>query len=108
PDWAIGRDQWGLTGQNDANSPQPNYAVVLQRTLADQAAAAKVRVDIAHEIEFRGGAGNIVVFEYPDASYIGKSLAELATIRHTAPLDLVLKLQLEGFPNRPGGARLRS
>ncbi len=46
--------------------------------------------------------------DYPIKSYIGKSIAELAKDNGVSDIDMVIKLQLEGFTDRRGGARLRS
>jgi len=105
PGWAIGFGQWDETG---AESAAPDYAARLAETLADPEAAADVRRDVRHEMQFRGGPERIVVFEYPDSAYIGRSLAELAEERGVSPVEMALVLQEEGFRDRPGGARLRS
>ncbi|MBI4538410.1 MAG: amidohydrolase family protein [Gemmatimonadetes bacterium] len=104
PFWALGQDRW--SGRRSAGSA-PDYREALRKTLADASRADDLRKDISHEITYRGGPENIVVFEHPDPSYIGKSLAELAAARRQSPVEFAITLQLEGFPNRPGGARLR-
>ena len=43
-------------------------AEALRQTLMDSKLAATVRSDIAHEIARRGGADNVVVYEYTDTS----------------------------------------
>jgi N-acyl-D-amino-acid deacylase len=112
PEWAM-RDSGepvsaGASGSLRKPNVPPNYAALLERQLKSEGTAAKIRADVAFEIVRRGEAQNIVVYEYPQASYVGKSLADLARARAMTPVDLVLRLQLEGFPDRPGGARLRS
>ncbi|MBI4540081.1 MAG: amidohydrolase family protein [Gemmatimonadetes bacterium] len=107
PSWAIGGDGEGENAPG-ARSAAADYAAALRRTLADPEAARKVRQDIAHELEFRGGAENIVIFEHPDASLIGKSVADMAAARGISTVEAGIALQLEGFKGRPGGARLRS
>ncbi|MDQ7052831.1 MAG: amidohydrolase family protein [candidate division KSB1 bacterium] len=47
------------------------------------------------------------MFEYPDSSFIGRSLAELAGRFGVSPVDMAIKIQLEGDASRPGGARIR-
>jgi hypothetical protein len=37
----------------------------------------KIRKDIAHEIDRRGGPSNIIIYEFPQKEYIEKSLAEV-------------------------------
>src|SRR5690606_21312903 len=75
--------------------------------LAEPASAAKLRRDIAHEVARRGGPENVVVFDYPDSSKIGKSLAEIAAARKETPVETAIALQLEGSTDRPGGGRMR-
>lgn len=56
----------------------------------------------------RGGPENIVVFEHPDRSFIGKNLDEPAKAGDITPVEMAFELQYEGYRDRPGGARLRS
>ena len=98
--------EWALTVPSGGGAP--NYGALLKRQLEDPERAAKIRSDIAFEIVRRGEAANIRVFEYPDASYVGKTLAELARAHGLSVVELVIRLQLDGFTERPGGARLRS
>lgn len=79
----------------------------LEAVLADDARAAALREDIAHEVRRRGGEEKIVVFDYPDSAYVGKTLAELSAERGVEPVDMAIALQLEGYPDRRGGARIR-
>ncbi|MGH7482681.1 MAG: amidohydrolase family protein, partial [Longimicrobiales bacterium] len=102
PDWV-----YDDVRDDDDDDERPDYAAALRVALADPATAADVRRDIAHEIRRRGGAANVVVFEYPEESAIGQSVAELAAARGVDPVDMAIALQLEGDPNRRGGGRLR-
>jgi len=104
PEWALGEERWG----GGADNATPDYREALRRTLSDPSKAAGLRRDIEHEIAYRGGAENIVVFDHPDRSFIGKSVAELAAARGQTPTEFAITLQLEGFPDRAGGARARS
>lgn len=96
PRWAV------RTGEG--NGPR---ADALRRTMADPKLLETVRSDIAHEIARRGGADNVVVYEYTDASLYGKSLAEIAQRWRVDPVDAAIRIQLEGLPERAGGARMR-
>lgn len=82
-------------------------ATALRATLADAAKAATVRSDIDHEIARRGGADNIIVYNYSNKSLYGKSLAEIAKLWSVEPREAAIRIQLEGLPNRSGGARMR-
>ena len=102
PGWAIGAGEFG-EGRNSTS----DYASALRKTLADPEQAAKVRRDIAHEIARRGGAGRVVVFEYPDTAVVGKSIGDVAAGRAISPVDAAIALQFEGDVTRPGGGRMR-
>ena len=98
--WEGGRAERRSDGTRDFRS-------ALRRVLDDPDKVKDLKWDVAHEIARRGGAGNIVVFEFPDSSIIGKSLAELAHRRGVTPVETAIAIQLEGFADRPGGARVR-
>ena len=102
PGWALGEERWG-----DNQNATPDYREALRGTLADASKAEGLRRDIRHQVTYRGGAENLVVFDYPDRSYIGKSVAELAAARGQSVAEFAITLQLEGFGDRRGGARLR-
>jgi N-acyl-D-amino-acid deacylase len=108
PGWALatggGR---GSAGGGGAAGGRPDYAAALNRVLADSAAAAKLRQDISHEIRRRGGPDNVVVFDYPDSTAVGRSVGELARRRGVAPVEMAIRLQLEGDVTRRGGGRMR-
>ena len=106
PEWAVGADGEAAGGDPDAGAP--DYAEALRETLADPERARMLRQDIAYETEFRGGAENIVVFDYPDRTLIGRSVAEIAAERGISAVDAAIQLQLEGMRDRRGGGRLRS
>ena len=91
PRWAIGG----------------NHSESLKKVLADPVKTKDLRLDIKHALNWRGGADNIIVMDYPDKSYIGKSLGEIAKAQGISDIEIAIKLQLEGYPKRPGGARLR-
>ncbi|MGE0461835.1 MAG: amidohydrolase family protein [Vicinamibacterales bacterium] len=82
-------------------------ATVLRRVLGDPPTARQLRADIAHEIQRRGGAENIIVFDYTDKALYGKSLAEIAGLWKLDAVETAIRIQLEGLPDRRGGARMR-
>jgi N-acyl-D-amino-acid deacylase len=100
PDWVFGEE-------GARRGERRDFAALLRQALADPAKAAKVRGDIAHEIARRGGAEKVMVFDHPDKSFYGKTLAELSSLRKLDPVEMAIALQLEGFPDRAGGARVR-
>ena len=82
-------------------------AEALRATLADPDKAKILRTDISHEIARRGGAENVIVYDYTDTSLYGKSIAEIGTLWSLGPIETAIRIQLEGLPNRAGGARMR-
>lgn len=79
----------------------------LHAYLQDPEKEKDIRRDTAYEISRRGGAENIIILKYPDESYQGKTLAALAQANGLSAVDMVIKLQMEGF-DQPGGVILRS
>lgn len=103
PQWVIGQ---GIS-TFAPGSEKRNYAEAVQKVLADKTEAEKLKGDILHEYARRGGAENIIVMDYPDSSFIGKSLAQVSEELKISLVNLAIKLQLEGNQERRGGARLR-
>jgi N-acyl-D-amino-acid deacylase len=101
PSWATATASAGAGGGAIAR------AEALRRTLADSTRARRLRGDIAHEIARRGGAPNVVLFDYTDRALYGQSLAQVAERWGVDPVEAAIRIQLEGLPNRPGGARMR-
>ena len=103
PDWAVGEnilDEAATEGKKD-------YASALRQTMDDPEKAADVRRDMTHEMSRRGGPENIIVFDHPDSTFVGKTLDQLAQARGIDPIRMALELQYEGYRDRIGGARLR-
>ena len=98
--------RWVFPRQRRGEGPV-DLRPALREVLADSARAAALRTDIAHEIRRRGGAENVVIFDYPDTSYVGRSVADIAERRGITPVEAAIHLQLEGYRDRPGGGRLR-
>ena len=84
-----------------------NYKKSLQMALEDPDKTAGLRQDIAHEINRRGGAKNLIVMDHPVESNIIKSLARLSDERGLSEVDMAIALAIEGFPDQRGGARIR-
>jgi N-acyl-D-amino-acid deacylase len=106
PAWA--RSGGTAAGGSAAGGTAPGGpAEAVRRTLADTALARQLRGDIAHEIMRRGGADNVIVFDFPDSTLYGKSLAQIAALWKLEPVETAIQIQLRGFPNRAGGARMR-
>jgi len=101
PGWALSDPD--ATSRDDRRPP----AEMLAERLEDPELEADIRRDVAHEIRRRGGADRVVIFEYPNEAYVGRSLGEVAAERRVDPVEMALLLQLEGDPDRRGGGRLR-
>lgn len=101
PRWALDLDL-----AQDAQK-ELTYTAALEVVLSKPELKEKLEVDILREIERRGGPENIVVFEYPTESYIGKSIAEIADEKGLSLVEVAIHLQMEGDPNQRGGGRLR-
>jgi N-acyl-D-amino-acid deacylase len=76
------------------------------KRLDTPAVREKIRADIAHEIDRRGGPPNIIIYDFPQKEYVEKSLAEVAAARKEDPIDTAIWIQLNGLA-RAGGARMR-
>lgn len=94
PDWALD----GERGNKKDN---------LQMNLSIPGNLKKLEMDVNREIERRGGAENIVVFEHPVESYIGKSLATIAEESQKSLVETAIHLQMTGDPEKDGGGRMR-
>ncbi|MFB3855225.1 MAG: amidohydrolase family protein [Vicinamibacterales bacterium] len=92
PSWASGR-----------RGEQVDFKAIL----ADPQKRQALEKDIRAAINWRGGPDNVVVMDYPNKDWIGKSLGELARMNGISDVEMAIKLRLEGFPDRAGGARLR-
>lgn len=103
PYWALNAEELGLESEGPDDYTQPLIFV-----LQDSALRKQLYTDIKHSLAYRGGGERIIVFEYPDSTYIGKSIAHLADQHGITIPEMVVKFQMEGFKNRAGGARLRS
>jgi N-acyl-D-amino-acid deacylase len=113
PAWArrvSGSDAFSRAAATPAPSvpsaAAPSAADVLKRVLGDPSTEKQVRADIAHEIRRRGGAHNIVVYDFTDRSLYGKTLSEIARGWKLEAVDAAIRIQIEGL-ERPGGARMR-
>jgi N-acyl-D-amino-acid deacylase len=91
PRWALGK----------------NFQENLKQVLDNPEKKKDLRLDIKHNLNWRGGAENIIIMDYPDISYIGKTLAQVALENDVSDVEMAIKLQLEGNARLPGGARMR-
>lgn len=101
PDWIKAALAESKDAQADAAN-ETSRGALLERALADEKLADKVRRDIEYEIIRRGGAEHIVVVDHPQEQSIGKSLAELAKEESSTPVEMAIRLQVRDH------ARLRA
>jgi N-acyl-D-amino-acid deacylase len=110
PRWALLKRQVEHLGQFDGSHPTADYTDMrgsLRRRLAIPDTARLIRADIAYEIDRGGGPDGLLVMDYPDKSWIGRTLAQVARMRNEDPVETALHIQLNGF-DRPGGIEWRA
>ncbi len=101
---------WSIGGQiyNELQRTDYDYRVALRATLENAAKSADISRDVEHQVALKGGAENVVVLDYVDPSYVGKTIAELMRLRGLNLTELAVALQLEGNPFKAGGIKLRA
>jgi N-acyl-D-amino-acid deacylase len=103
PPWSLG------AGESSPVAVKANYAVALRARLEKQATAlADLEKDVEHQVALKGGAENIVILEYKDPAYVGKTIAEVMKLRKMSATEVAIALQLEGDPAKQGGAKMRA
>jgi N-acyl-D-amino-acid deacylase len=102
PPWALGEPPSGPTPEDF------DYGAAFRSIMEDTAKAGDLERDVAHQVALKGGAENVVVLEYPEASYVGQTLAALMERRKLSLIEMAIALQLEGNPRLPGGAKMRA
>ena len=104
PRWALVRGE--VPGQSAADDfPPVDYTGMLdnlEARLDDPATREKIRMDSEYEIIRQGGAENLIIVDFTDPAYIGKSLAQVAEERGESVFDTVIWLQMNGL-DQPGG-----
>jgi len=108
PRWAlVARPVKGL-GAYDTN-PEADYTNMRQtlKRHLDSADETLIRRDIEYEIDRQGGLDGLLIMDYPDKSLVGKTLGQVARLRHEDPIDTALYFQLNGF-DRVGGVEFRA
>lgn len=109
---------YNTTGSDGSTLLMPRWAVEdaslgqtpadrVEAALADPEAGPDARMDIAHEIQRRGGPDNLLILEHPDQEMVGRTLAALMDEWGLTPVDAAIRIQTTGDRGRPGGARLR-
>ena len=112
PRWSLVDDAVDTSGGRDS----PVYGTDgifddarahLERRWGDPATRARISRDIAWIVDHNGGADRVVVVDYPDSSYVGKTLQELAAEMDVTFQEVVVHMALNGYPDVMGGAWTR-
>lgn len=88
-------------------NPYANAKKNFQRVLDDPALKRNLIVDIEYQFTKAGGPERLLLVEYPDQRYTGKTLAEIAAMRNETAVEALIWLQLNG-ENRHGGGGFRA
>ncbi|MCY4398811.1 MAG: amidohydrolase family protein [Gemmatimonadetes bacterium] len=112
PRWSLVADNVDTSGGRD--SPVYNREGMfddarehLTRRWNDPAARARISRDIAWIVDHNGGEDRVVVVDYPDSSFVGRTLTELAGEMGVTYQEVVVHMALNGYPNVLGGAWTR-
>ncbi|MCY3676129.1 MAG: amidohydrolase family protein [Gemmatimonadetes bacterium] len=112
PRWSLVADSVDTGGGRDS----PAYYAVgifrdarahLARRWEDPATRARIARDIAWIVDHNGGEDRVVVVDYPDAEFVGKTLTELAGEMGVTFQEVVVHMALNGYPDVIGGAWTR-
>jgi N-acyl-D-aspartate/D-glutamate deacylase len=86
---------------------EKDFGLALKHILSDPEKNGALRRDVERQVRRRGGAEHIVVFGHPDPGCVGRSLAAIAAANEVAPVEMALRFQFDGYPDRFGGVQLR-
>ena len=112
PRWSLVADEVDTSGGRD--SPVYNTegmfddaGMHLTRRWNDPGTRARIARDIAWIVDHNGGADRVVVVDYPDSAFVGKTLTELAGEMGVTFQEVVVHMALNGYPDVLGGAWTR-
>ncbi|MDH5760778.1 MAG: amidohydrolase family protein [Gemmatimonadota bacterium] len=104
PRWALARGE--VPGQSAADDfPAVDYTGMmdnLRARLADPATREMIRGDVEYEIIRQGGADNLLIVDFSDPAYIGKTLAEVEEELGMDHLETAIWLQENGLDQLGG------
>jgi N-acyl-D-amino-acid deacylase len=112
PRWSLVHDSVDTSGGRDSpvydtDGIFDDARIHLRRRWADPETRKIIERDIRWIVDHNGGPERVVVVDYPDSSYIGKTLAELAFELLTSYQNVVVLMALEGYEGVVGGAWIR-
>jgi N-acyl-D-amino-acid deacylase len=99
PRWALMKTYYRDIGQFD-DDPRADYTTMranLRARLAKPDTAALIRSDIEYEIDRGGGPEGLLVMDYVDKTWVGKTLGQIAKLRGEDPVETAIHIQLNGF-----------
>ncbi|NIP60790.1 MAG: amidohydrolase family protein, partial [Gemmatimonadetes bacterium] len=79
----------------------------LRRRWSDPGTRRLIERDIRWIVDHNGGEDRVMVVDYPDSSFVGKSLAQIAAERGTTYQEVVVHMALNGYEDVRGGAWTR-
>ena len=91
-----------------ADDPLANARENFARVLSDAALTRQLLIDIEHQFTKAGGPERLLLVEYADPQYTGKTLREIADMRNESPVDALIWLQQHGDIRRSGGGGFRA
>ena len=112
PRWSLVADGVDTSGGRDSPVYQregmfDNARAHLTRRWNDPGNRARIARDIAWIVDHNGGEDRVVVVDYPDAAFVGKTLTELADEMGVTFQEVVVHMALNGYPDVLGGAWTR-
>ena len=112
PRWSLVADGVDTSGGRDSPVYQregmfDNARAHLTRRWNDPGTRARIARDIAWIVDHNGGEDRVVVVDYPDAAFVGKTLTELADEMGVTFQEVVVHMALNGYPDVLGGAWTR-
>ena len=112
PRWSLVADGVDTSGGRDSPVYQregmfDNARAHLTRRWNDPGTRARIARDIAWIVDHNGGEDRVVVVDYPDAAFVGKTLTELADEMGVTFQEVVVHIALNGYPDVLGGAWTR-
>ena len=112
PRWSLVDDGVDTSGGRDApiyreSGILDNARENLTRRWHEPDTRNRIERDIHWIVDHNGGPDRVVVVDYPDASYRGKTLAELAQEQGRSYQDVVVHMALHGYEDVVGGAWIR-
>ncbi len=112
PRWSLVHDSIDTSGGRDSpvyrtDGIFDDARTHLRRRWADRDTRKTIARDIAWIVDHNGGPDRVLVVDYPDSSYVGRTLADLAAEQGVTYQDIVVRMALDGYEDVVGGAWTR-